>query len=177
MPKKAILVVDIQNDFTGEKAKMPVDKSQAIQMIGNINLLLDKTSKTETEVIYIGNEYPKNDLFNIFRNFAAIERTVGAKPDPRLRVVSDIYFPKHRGNAFTNPALDAYLKAENISELFICGLFAEACIYATVKGALKNNYKVNVLTDCLASKSDRKRDRMIHQYEKLGVRNIASTSL
>ena len=177
MPKNAVLVVDIQNDFTGEKAKMPVDKAQAIQMMSNVNTLLDKTSKTKTEVIYIGNEFSKNDPLNIFRNFAAIKGTEGAKLDRRLHVISDIYFAKHRGNAFTNPELDDYLKAKNISELFICGLFAEGCIYATINGALKKNYKVNVLTDCLASKSDRKRNSMINKYDKMGVRNVTSTSL
>lgn len=49
--------MDIQNDFTGENAKMPVDKNQAIQIITNLNKLIDKADTSKTEIIYLGNEY------------------------------------------------------------------------------------------------------------------------
>ena len=174
MKKEAILIMDIQNDFTGENAKMPVDKKQAVQIITNLNKLIDKTDTSKTEIIYIGNEYSKWDVLNIFRNFAAIKGTDGTHLDKRLHVVNKIYFPKNKGNAFSNPDLNSYLKSKNVDEIFIGGLYAEACIYGTLKGGLKQNYKINILTDCIATKSDVNKDKIIEKYEKIGAKNIKS---
>lgn len=177
MKKQAILIVDIQNDFTGVNAKMPVDKNQATEMITNLNKLIDKTDISKTEIIYIGNEYSKKDILNIFRNFASIQGTDGTKLDERLHIINKTYFPKNKGNAFSNPDLGIYLKQKNIDEIFVSGLYAEACIYATVKGGIKLKYKVNVLTDCIATKSDKKRNKTILKYEKIGARNTISNTL
>lgn len=177
MKKQALLIIDIQNDFTGDKAKMPVNKVQAQQMIDNLNRVIDHADKQKIEIIYIGNEYSKWDFINLFRNFAAIKGTDGTKQDNRLHVVTDKYFSKKRGNAFSNPAIDTYLQSMNVVELYIAGLKAEACVLATVKGALYRKYQVNVLTDCIATNSDKKREKMIIKYEKIGAKNSNSLSV
>jgi nicotinamidase/pyrazinamidase len=175
--KKAILVVDIQNDFTGENAKMPVDTSQAIQIITNLNRIIDKSKELDLTVIYVGNEYSKFDILNIFRNFAAIKGTDGIEIDKRLHVVTENYFSKHKMNAFSNPKLDKFLKDKNIDEVFIGGLYAEACIYGTTKGAIRNSYLTNILTDCIATKTEAKRKKMIEKYKKLGAKTMTSDRL
>ena len=177
MKKQALLIIDIQNDFTGENAKMPVDKNQAVEMILNLNKLIDKTDTSKTEIIYIGNEYSKWDILNIFRNFASIKGTDGTKLDKRLQIVNKIYFPKSKMNAFSNPNLISYLKSKNIEEIFIGGLYADACIYGTAKGGIKEKLKVNILTDCVATKSENKRVKTILKYEKIGAKNIKSTEM
>jgi nicotinamidase-related amidase len=155
LTKKAILVVDIQDDFTASNAKMPVDSLQAVQMIENLNRIIDKSKETEVTVIYIGNEYGKYDLLNIFRNVAALKGSDETKMDKRLHIVSKNYFSKHKGNAFSNPELDKFLKDNNITDVYIGGLYAEACIYATTKGAIRHKYTTTVLTDCIATKTEK----------------------
>ena len=73
MNNKALLVIDIQNDFTSDIARMPVDVNQCESIIFKINNLIDSASEKKMTVIYIGNEYSKFDLWNIFRNFASIK--------------------------------------------------------------------------------------------------------
>ena len=175
--KKAILVIDIQNDFTGQNAKMPVDSNQATQMITNLNRIIDKSKELNLTVVYIGNEYSKFDILNIFRNFAALKGTDGIKMDNRLHIATENYFSKQKGNAFSNPELDKFLKGKNISEVFIGGLYAEACIYGTTKGAIRNNYLTTILTDCIATKTEAKRNKMIEKYEKLGAKTMTSNGL
>lgn len=175
--KKAILVIDIQKDFTGEHAKMPVDKKQAIQMIDNVNRLIDNATAKNLLIVYIGNEYGKLNLLNIFRNFAAIKNTDGIQQDERLHIVNNHYFEKQKGNAFSNPALHTFLQKENIGELLIAGLYAEHCIYQTLKGALKNKYRTVLLTDCVASKSDNQLDAAIDKCMKLGVQKLESVEV
>lgn len=174
---KALLIIDIQDDFTGDKAKMPVDKKQAAEIITNINRMLDGAEKSGITPIYIGNEFSPRDITNIFRNNAAIKGTEGAKIDSRLRIASNYYFAKHKNNSFSNPELDQFLMQKNIRDLYISGLFAEACVYSTIKGALKNNYSVIAITDCIAAKTDKKRDKMIAQYKKAGIKCITAASI
>ena len=177
MAKQAILIIDIQNDFTGDNAKFPVDKNQAVQMINNLNRLMSNMDLTNMEIVYIGNEYSKWNVLNVFRNFAAIKGTDGSKQDGRLHILSKNYFSKTEGNSFSNPKLDAFLKEKNINKVFISGLYAEACIYATVRGAVKNKYTTTVLSDCVATKSDDKRVRTLREIEKLGAEIVASDAL
>lgn len=177
LTKKALLVVDIQEDFTGENARMPVDSLQATQMIGNLNQIIDKSHDLGLTVVYIGNEYTKYNLLNIFRNFAALRGTDGAKMDKRLHVVTKNYFSKSRGDAFSNPNLDKFLKDNDITDVYIGGLYAEACISATTKGAIRHNYLTTVLTDCIATKTEKKRQKMIGKYKEMGAKTMISDQL
>lgn len=166
---KALLILDIQNDFTGENARMPVHKNQAAVMIQTLNGLTAKAADARIEVIYIGNEFSKNDPLNIFRNFAAIKGKPGSAMDSRLNMINDIYFTKNRSSAFTNKALLKFLQERNITSLIITGLYAEACVWQTMKSALKNNFTVSTIADCVASKTDRKRERMLQRYSRNNI--------
>jgi maleamate amidohydrolase len=174
---KALLIVDVQNDFTAANAKMPVDQNQAAIMISNLNGIISKSKELNLTVIYIGNEYSKFDVLNIFRNFAAVKGTEGTKMDARLTLVNDNYFSKNKGNAFSNSKLPTFLKQNNITEIYIAGLYAEACIYATTKGSIKQHFATTILSDCIATKSDSKRNKMMAKYEKVGAKIISSSEL
>ena len=166
---KALLILDIQNDFTGQHAKFPADQKQVIEIIENINKLTSDTQNNNFVPIYIGNEFSKKDPLNIFRNFSAITGTDGCKLDGRLNVASSNYFSKNKSSAFVNESLENFLNAHAINELYITGVFAEACVWATVREALKKDYKVSVLSNCVASGTDKKKRRMIERYKKAGA--------
>jgi nicotinamidase-related amidase len=177
MDHTALLILDIQNDFTGENAKKPVLKSQVAPMIANMNALLNRKSNHDLTVIYIVNAYSKFDILNIFRNFSAIKGTEGADLDLRLQIISDHIFSKEKGNAFSNPNLDIFLRKNNIKHLYISGLYAEFCVWQTIKSALKKEYKVSVLTDCIASQNDLTRQKMIEKYRKFGIETLSSVEI
>jgi len=134
---KGLLILDIQNDFTAPGAKFPVDQHQAVEIIANINRLTANISTNKLIPVYIGNEFSKWDLLNIFRNFAAIKGSEGSKMDKRLHVVKQNYFSKNRSSAFVNSAFEEFLKSNKIDELYVAGLFAEGCVWGTVKDAFK----------------------------------------
>ena len=77
-------------------------------------------------------------------------------------------------NAFSNPELNTYLKSHHITTVFIGGLFGEACIYRTAKGAIEYNYTTIVLTDCIALKTQSNKSRMIEKYIKQGAKAVTS---
>ena len=174
---QALLIVDIQNDFTGQQARMPVEKSQASEIISNINSLVGYAQQGEWVVIYIGNEYSSLDPLNIFRNFAAIRGSEGAKLDPKLAVINQNYFSKKTENAFSNPELLTFLKQNKINEILVTGVYAEACILQTIKGGLRNGFRVKAVANGIGTKSQRKRQNCLDKYKKLGAEVVDTNQL
>ncbi|HVZ57683.1 MAG TPA: isochorismatase family cysteine hydrolase [Chitinophagaceae bacterium] len=175
--KKALLILDIQDDFTGDNARMPMDAVQVKQMIDNLNSLITKLDPSSYEIVYIGNEFSKHDFLNVFRHFAAIKGTAGTKQDHRLKIISENYFPKNKENAFSNPELNAFLKSKSVTELYLGGLKAEACVFSTAKGAVRKGYKVHILTDCIATTTNKKRIKTLPKYVKAGAYNVTSETI
>ena len=61
-----------------------------------------------------------------------------------------------------------FIKKNEISEFYITGSDATACVKSTVYNMCKENYKVTVLSDCITSYDKRKIDEMLNYYEKNG---------
>jgi nicotinamidase-related amidase len=175
MKKSALLVIDVQKDFTQSSGRLPVDLNHAERMIANINAIVASTDTATLLPIYIGNEFRKFDPLNIFRNFSAIRGTAGCGLDPRLKIVGDIYFSKEEGDALSNPALVSFLRESTIEHLCLTGLQAEACVYRTFRGALKHGFSCSVIQDAIASKTEAKRQSMLRKFASQGA-NIVSTA-
>ena len=175
MNKSALLVIDVQKDFTQSSGRLPVDLNQVEPMIANLNAIVASTDKEALLPIYIGNEFRKLDPLNIFRNFSAIRGSDGCRLDARLRIVGDIYFPKEEGDALSNRALLSFLRKSKIEHLYLTGLQAEACVYRTFRGAQKHGFSCSVVQDAIASKTEAKRHRMLNKFASKGA-TIVSTS-
>ncbi len=110
-------------------------------------------------------------------NLSAGTRTF--KPDTRgselvsdMKLVSENIFEKSKGNALTSEAFTDFIRKNEISEFYIAGADAIACVKSTVFNMRKENYKVTVLSDCITSYDKRKMDEMLKYYEKNGSRII-----
>jgi nicotinamidase-related amidase len=169
---KAILVLDIQNDFTRQNGRLAVSQHKAIKIIANLNKIIDESLQTGLTVIYIGNEYSKFNILNIFRNFAAVKGKNGTKIDSRLHVSTKHYFSKSKDNAFTNPGLHKFLKEREITDVYIGGLYAEACIYKTAKAAIMHNYETTILKDCIATRKEARFNKILRRYQRIGANII-----
>jgi nicotinamidase-related amidase len=177
MNASALLVIDVQNDFTQPSGRLRVDRTQAEEMIANINAILTSPKAGVLLPIYIGNEFHKFDPLNIFRNFASLEGTKGAKLDPRLKVVNNHYFSKRQGDAFSNPALVDFLRNAKIERLYLAGLQAEACVYRTFLGARKRGFSCSVIEDAVASKTEARRPKMIRRLAREGAEIVVTKQL
>jgi nicotinamidase-related amidase len=161
MQKKALVVIDIQNDITKNYR----------EIIDNINRSIDWAVKNEIHVVYIRHE-----------NLSAGTRTF--KPDTRgselasdLKIVSKNVFTKYKGNALSSEAFADFVNKNEIGEFYLTGADAVACMKSTCFNLCKANYKVNVLSDCITSYDKRKIDEMLHYYEKNGSRIISLNDL
>ena len=112
----------------------------------------------------------------LFRRFAAIEGSAGARWDERVAIDGAPYFPKWRGSAFCNPDLAACLRSLGVEELAIAGLYASACVSATARDALARGFRVTVLSDAVADRSDVARARALGRLERAGAVIAATES-
>jgi nicotinamidase-related amidase len=156
MQKKALVIIDIQNDITKNYK----------EVIGNINKAIDWAVNNDIHVVYIRHE----NLSDGTRTFKL--NTRGAELVSDLKIVSKNVFTKYKGNALSSEEFADFIKKNGISEFYITGADAVVCVKATVYNLTKAGYKVNVLSDCITSYDKRKIDEMLNYYESKGGKII-----
>jgi nicotinamidase-related amidase len=167
---RALLLIDFQYDFLSDEGRMPIARHQVFPVIAAANAAIDHARAAAIDIIAIGNEFRPNDrLMNLLRRKAAIAGSRGATWDARVDIGAATYFPKWRSNAFSNPALAAFLAERRIGEVVLAGLFAGACVTATAKGALARGLRVRVLKEAVADASDAARAAALARLCRRGV--------
>ena len=159
MGKKALVVIDIQNDITKHYR----------DIIDNINAAVDWAAELGMEVVYIRH----NNLSAGTRTFKP--DTKGAELVPELKVVSDNIFVKTKANALTSEAFSEYIRRNGMEEFYITGADATACVKSTCFNMTKAGYAVHVISDCVTSYDLKKMDEMLVYYADKGcdVRTLA----
>jgi nicotinamidase-related amidase len=159
--KKALVVIDIQNDITKNYK----------EIIGNINKAIDWAVNNDIQAVYIRHE----NLSDGTRTFKP--NTRGSELASDLKIVSKNIFTKYKTNALSSEEFADFINKNEISEFYITGADAVACVKSTCFNLTKANYKVNVLSDCITSYDKRKIDEMLHYYESKGCELISLNDL
>ena len=152
MKSSALVVIDLQNDITKNYR----------EIIENVNVAIDWAAKKELWVVYIQH----NNLSAGTRTFKV--GTHGAELVPELNVVSDHIFTKVKSNALTSEAFSAFIQEHSITDFYVVGADAAACIKSTCYNMTKSSYTVHVLSDCITSYDKRKLPEMLAYYESKG---------
>ncbi|MFI5340753.1 MAG: cysteine hydrolase family protein [Candidatus Methylomirabilales bacterium] len=176
--RTALLVLDFQVDFLQPGGRLPVAQDQVPGMLEAANRVIRAADARGMEVIYIGNEFSPWDIpANWFRGSAAVRGQPGARLDDRLIVINDQYFPKRRGNAFSNPRLDEFLQSREVRHVILAGVYANACVEFTAMGAIRRGYRVTVLRDAVAAANDRRRGAALQRMRRRSIEIADSTSV
>ena len=152
MNKKALVVIDIQNDITKHYR----------DIIDNINAAIDWAVEQGMTVIYIKH----NNLSPGTRTFKP--DTKGAELAPELKVVSDHIFIKTKANSLTSIDFSEYIQENGIDEFYITGADATACVKSTCFNMTKAGYAVHVISDCVTSYDLKKIPDMLTYYADKG---------
>lgn len=168
--REALLLIDFQRDFLDDAGRMPVARNQVSPVLRAAADAVAQARSAGNAVVAVGNEFRRGDVvMNILRRHAAIAGSDGARWSDSLPLDAIPYFPKWAGSAFVNPDLDAWLRAKGITTLVIAGLYARACVTATVKDALARGYEVRILFDAVACRCDASRDRALARLAARGA--------
>ena len=153
MQNKALVIIDIQNDITKNYK----------DVIGNINKAIDWANNNNIHVVYIRHE----NLSDGTRTFKP--NTHGAELVSDLKIVSKNIFTKSKGNALSSVEFTEFISKNEICDFYITGADAVACVKSTCFNLRKENFSVNVLSDCITSYDKRKIDEMLLYYERHSV--------
>lgn len=163
--KKALLVIDAQDDFVGEqrsKKKFNYD-NDIDEVIENINQSITSYCNDNNEVIYIAHVLPSSFLNRKLIGYA-ISGSEGAKISEKIKIVSENYFEKQTQNAFKNNNLVKFIKENCINEVEIVGCDACGAVSATAKGAVELGLKVSIMKKATAALNE---DRIIKLSSRL----------
>ena len=161
MQKKALVIIDIQNDITKNYK----------DVIDNINKSIDWAVNNDIHLVYIRHENLSPGTRTLKPN------TRGAELASDMKIASKNVFTKYKGNALTNEEFVDFINKNEISEFYIAGADATACVKSTCYNLRKANYKVNVLSDCVTSWDKKKIPEMLHYYENQGGKIISLNDL
>ncbi|CCJ33239.1 cysteine hydrolase family protein [Caloramator australicus] len=158
MPRHAILVIDMLNDFVGEKATLRCPGADLI--VPNLQKLFKwvrerrANGKDEVQIVHIQEAHRKNDADFRVRPVHAVKGTWGSDFIDELKPEGDEYIvQKRRHSGFAYTDLDLYLREENIDTVVLTGVWTNVCVRSTASDAIHRAYKVIVLSDGTQSKT------------------------
>lgn len=160
--------MDMQEDFLGEKAKMPINKEQIPAITAVVNSLIDEFEKNGQQIIYIKSEFPKIALGNRIRHHAAIVGSPGTEIYRKIRISGKVIFSKKQPNAFSNSEFVNYLEANQVNQLVITGVYADQCVLDTTLEALKRKYRVKFVRNGVGSSSEKAVDKACERVKNKG---------
>ena len=152
MHKKALVVIDIQNDITKHYR----------DIIDRLNAAIDWAVEQEMDVVYIKH----NNLSPGTRTFKP--DTKGAELVPELKIVSNKVFVKTKANALTSEEFSSYIRENGMDEFYITGADATGCVKSTCFNMTKAGYTVHVISDCVTSYDLKKLPEMLTYYAAKG---------
>ncbi|WP_030439876.1 isochorismatase family protein [Actinoplanes subtropicus] len=128
--KSALLVIDVQNSVVGQAH----DRDRIVATIAEV---IDKARAAEVDVVWVQHS---DDHMTI--------DSEGWQIVPELRrSVDEPVVRKTYGDSFEATDLEAVLAARQVGHLYVSGAQSDACIRATLHGALTRGYDTTLVSD------------------------------
>jgi nicotinamidase/pyrazinamidase len=184
-PKRALIVVDVQNDFCPGGA---LAVAHGDEVVGPLNELIDEFLE-RGDPIYKSRDWhsAKTKHFQAYGGtwpVHCVQNTKGAefhpalRDDPRIEVISKGLGDKDCYSAFDETNLAARMREENVEEVVVGGLATDYCVKNTVLDALKNGFKVKALENAMRAVDVQPGDgeRAIEEMRAAGAEIVSTDS-
>ncbi len=175
MERKALLVIDVQENLTNPHSRIHMDTLGLDLFFNNLNKNISVFDAEQDLVIYVVNEWI-SPLKNWTTGNVCKKGSDGVGLDERLLVVNDAIYSKSKPNALRNKDLLQVLKDNGVTDVYVMGLLAESCITATVKGLRREQFKVVVIEDALGSKRMAKKNKVLEDFRKQRIKTIRTVN-
>ncbi len=165
--KRALIVVDVQNDFVDPNGGLSVKDAPSV--VPNINAMISKARNEGRLIVYTQDWHPE-----VTPHFAkdggiwpvhCIADSWGADLYPELEVVEDAEFVKkgtggedgYSGFSVRDPeteeesdtAMEAILRKRGVEEVDVLGIATDYCVKETALDACKRGFKTTVYRSCM----------------------------
>ncbi len=191
-PKKALLIVDVQNDFCpGGALGVP----EGDKIIPAINKYIKIFAKKKLPIFTTRDWHPiKTKHFKDFGGVWPVHclgNTRGAAFHPDLKLPKEailLYkgmdpeedcYSSFSAQDLSGQPLFKLLKRMAIKEIYIAGLATDYCVKFTAIDALKHSFKVKILTDAIKGVDLKPKDsaEAIKKITKMGAKKIKLADL
>lgn len=166
MPKKALIIIDMLNDFVLPGAPLEVPDNRKI--IPNIAREIIRAREEGYRVVYLCDAHAPDDKeFKMWPRHC-VKGSNGAKvidelePEPK-----DIVVEKTTYSGFFNTGLEEVLNSLGATEVIITGCVTNICILFTAYDLVSRGYKVTVPRDCVAGLNKEDHEFALRQMEKI----------
>jgi nicotinamidase/pyrazinamidase len=155
-PKRALIVIDVQNDFCpGGTLAVP----HGDEVVEPLNQAIDDFLE-RGEPVYKSRDWhpPSTKHFKVYGGdwpVHCVQNTKGAefhpalRDDPRITVISKGLGDTNCYSAFDETNLLDQLHQQNVEEVVVGGLATDYCVKSTVLDALKHGFKVKALQNAM----------------------------
>ena len=187
--KRALIVVDVQNDFVDPEGGLTVKDAPSV--VPSINAMIEDARDDDRLIVYTQDWHP-----GVTPHFAkdggiwpvhCVADSWGAQFYPELEVVSDAWVVKkgtggedgYSGFSMRDPeteaesdtAMESILKQHGIDEVEIVGIATDYCVKETALDARRRGFKTAVYRNCMkgVDLQPGDADAAIHEMEEAGV--------
>jgi nicotinamidase/pyrazinamidase len=185
--KKALLIVDVQNDFCPGGALGIKDGDKIIPAI---NKYIKNFAPKKLPIFASRDWHPKKTTH--FKKFGGVwpvhcvQGTKGAEFHPKLKLPKEVILlykgmdpEKDSYSAFqaqdqNGMSLPNFLRILGIKELYIAGLATDYCVKFTTHDAIKEGFKVKILLDAIKGVNLKPNgsENVIREMVRIGVKKI-----
>ena len=145
-PNSALLIIDVQEDFTSSDGKHAYPADMVDKLITAINELVEAANANGSPVISIRQTFRGwyvNFLVKMLNEGRGSPKSKGLDLDNRINGDIDHDIVKACADSFTEPELDRVLDSQKVGKLIIVGLDGDFCVKATMQAALNRGYDVS----------------------------------
>lgn len=178
---KALLVVDVQNDFC-PGGSLAVPGGDAVVPV------INRIMKRFPLVVASKDWHPRQTVHFQKWPVHCVHNTKGAEfhPDLDSAAIGQVFL-KGTGNKddgysayeATNLDLNGFLRSKGVTELYVAGLATDYCVRASALDSVANGYKTAVITDAVAAVDVKPGDgdRALKEMRDAGITLISSKEL
>jgi len=152
MNQKALLIIDLQNDYFPQGAYPLYNTAQTLS---NIEIVIDKANQQNIPIILIQHVADASNGIAPFFN----KGSVGVKIHSTITnaaINADIV-EKNYADSFEQTNLQQVLQKHKVTELLITGMMTQNCVTHTAISKAAEKYEVAIIKDCCTTV-----DEMIH---------------
>jgi nicotinamidase/pyrazinamidase len=200
---KALIIVDVQNDFTTGGALEVPHGEKIIPLINMVNgsfelIVATQDWHPENHKSFASNHEGKNTFDKILLDGLeqilwpdhCIQGSFGAEFHPDLRLNNmeaifrkgmntgiDSYSGFYDNGHKKSTGLAGYLRERNVKEVYVCGLAGDYCVFYTAKDAIKEGFITSIIEDATRSLNQDDFEKAKKEILALGGRVMKSEML